>query len=164
MMRSIRKMREISLRCQQGIPLDEKHLTWLGESLRKFLEQQCVSVDEAFGIKNPRGGVPWWREEQIRVRDDALRELARSFDLSASVTGIARQICTLARRYEASAWRFDRELDVVPNHYAGTPKENLWKAFKSGAPMPLGERQLRQVIGNLTSDEQLLPRLEIQKL
>lgn len=163
MMKSIRKLREISLLCQQGEPLDENHLSWLGESLRKFLDQQCVSVDEAFGIKNPRGGVPWWREEQMRVRDGALRELARRFDGSASVAGVARQICTLAQRYEASAWRFDSELDVVPGHYAGTPKENLWKAFKSGAPMPLGERQLRQVISNFTSDEQL-PRLEIQKL
>lgn len=162
-MRTIRKLREISLRCQQGKPLDEKHLRWLGESLRKFLDQQCVSVDEAFGIKNPRGGVPWWREEQIRVRDKALRELAKSFDASASVTGLARQICTLAQRYEASAWRIDRKFDAVPNHYADTPKEYLWRAFKSGAPMPLGERQLRQVIGDLTSDEQL-PRLEIQKL
>ena len=164
MMGSIRILREISLRCQQGKPLDEKHLSWLGESLRKFLNQQCISVDEAFGIKNPRGGVPWWREEQIRVRDGALRELARSLDSNASVTGVARQICTLAKRYEASAWRFDRELDVVPNHYDGTPKEILWRAFKSGAPMPLGERQLRQVIGNPTSDERSMPRMEIQKL
>jgi len=163
-MRLIRELREISLRCQQGKPLDEKHLTWLGDSLRKFLEQQCASVDEAFGIKNPHGGVPWWREEQMRIRDDALRELARSFDSNGSVTGVARQICTLARRYAASAWRFDRELDAMPDRYIGTAKENLWKAFNSGAPMPLGERQLRQIIGNLSASKQLAPRMEIRKL
>ncbi len=148
MMESIQELREISLRCQRGDPLDEKHLSWLGESLQRFLEHQCVSVDEAFGIKNPRGGVPWWREEQMRVRDEALRELAMSFDSKCSVTGVARQICTLARRYAASAWRFDRELDAMPDRYVGTVKENLWIAFKSGAPMPLGERQVRQIIGN----------------
>ena len=106
MMGTIRELREISLRCQQGEPLDEKHLAWLGESLRKFLEQQCVSVDEAFGIKNPRGGVPWWREEQMRVRDEALRELAGSFISNVSVTAVARRICTMARRYAASTWRY----------------------------------------------------------
>ncbi len=76
MMESIRELREISLRCQLGKPLNERHLSWLGDALGKFLEHQCVSVDEAFGIKNPRGGVPWWREEQMRIRDEALRELA----------------------------------------------------------------------------------------
>jgi hypothetical protein len=164
MMGTIQELREISLRCQQGKPLDVKHLNWLGKSLQKFLEHQCLSVDEALGIKNPRGGVPWWREEQMRVRDDALRDLARNFNSNGSVTAVARQICMVARRYAASAWRFDHKLDAMPNNYAGTSKENLWKAFKSGAPMPLGERQVRQIIGNLSASKQLSPRMEIQKL
>lgn len=150
MMETIQELREIYLRCEQGKSLDEKHLSWLGESLRKFLEHQCVSIDEAFGVKNPRGGVPWWREEQMRIRDDALRNLAKIIDLDCSVTAIARQICTLTRRYAATAWRFDREIDAIPDRYTGTPKEYLWKAFKSDAPMPLGERQLRQIIGDVT--------------
>jgi hypothetical protein len=164
MMGSIHELREISLRCQQGKPLDVKHLNWLGDSLRKFLEHQCLSLDEALGIKNPRGGVPWWREEQMRIRDNALRELATGFDANESVTAVARQICTSAQRYAASAWRFDRKLDAMPDRYAGTSKVYLWKAFKSGAPMPLGERQVRQIIGHLSPNDRIEPRMEIQKL
>ena len=52
------------------------------------------------------------------------------------------------RRYAASTWRFDRNNDDMPAHYAGTPKECLWRAFKSSAPMPIGERQLRNILAH----------------
>jgi hypothetical protein len=35
----------------------------------------------------------------------------------------------------------------MPEHYAGTPKELLWRAFSSGATMPIGERQIRNIVG-----------------
>jgi hypothetical protein len=47
---------------------------------------------------------------------------------------------------QASAWRIDRNYEDMPPAYAGTPKEFLWQAFQSGAPMPLGERQLRNIV------------------
>ena len=58
----------------------------------------------------------------------------------------AQEIWTAARRYAASTWRFDRDNDAMPAHYAGTSKECLWRAFKSRAPMPIGERQLRNIL------------------
>jgi hypothetical protein len=60
----------------------------------------------------------------------------------------AQEIWTTARRYAASAWRFDQDRDEMPAHYAGTPKECLWQAFKSSAPMPIGERQLRNILAH----------------
>ncbi len=36
----------------------------------------------------------------------------------------------------------------MPAHYRGTCREYIWKALKSGAPMPLGERQLRNILGS----------------
>ena len=36
----------------------------------------------------------------------------------------------------------------MPPDYADTQKECLWRAFKSGAPMPIGERQLRNVLAH----------------
>jgi len=53
---------------------------------------------------------------------------------------------TRAVRYGASAWRHDRGVGEMPRAYAGTDREPLWRAFRSGAPMPLGERQLRNII------------------
>jgi hypothetical protein len=36
----------------------------------------------------------------------------------------------------------------MPVDYAGTAHEQLWLAFKSGAAMPLGERQLRTILAD----------------
>ena len=58
----------------------------------------------------------------------------------------AREIWTVASRYAASTWRFDNELEAMPEHYLGTQHEFLWQAFKSGAAMPIGERQLRNIL------------------
>ena len=57
----------------------------------------------------------------------------------------AREIQTIADRYASSAWRHDRNHDEMPERHAGTPHGLLWEAFKSGAIMPIGERQLRNI-------------------
>jgi hypothetical protein len=80
------------------------------------------------------------------VRDEALRGLARRIAPGGSTAAKAKGVYRLALRYAASAWRFDREREAMPDTYFGTPNELLWRAFKSGAAMPLGERQLRTVL------------------
>lgn len=72
MLASIEKLREISHRCLNDQPLDAELSNWLGNSLQEFLEHSCRTIDEAFGLRFARGGVPWWREEAIRLRDAAL--------------------------------------------------------------------------------------------
>ncbi|HEX7007492.1 MAG TPA: hypothetical protein VF274_10145 [Alphaproteobacteria bacterium] len=146
MLPNIRNLREISRRCQTGEPLPQELSAWLGDSLEKFLAQRCHTVDEALGLRFAQGGVPWWREEAIRVRDEALRCLARRIAPDGSTAAKAKSVHRLALRYAASAWRFDREREAMPASYQGTPNEFLWRAFKSGAAMPLGERQLRTVL------------------
>jgi hypothetical protein len=90
--------------------------------------------------------VPWWLEEAIRRRDAALRELATGHFADLSVAARARQIHSISVRYGAAAWRHDRGRDARPERYRGTPAEFLWRAFKSGAPMPVCERQLRNIL------------------
>ncbi len=147
MIATIESLREISRRCQASEPLDEELARWLGDALEQFLAHSCRTIDEAFGLCFPQGGVPWWLEEAIRGRDAALRALAARLDPDLSTTARAREVRTMTVRYAASAWRHDRERDDMPAPYAGTPKEQLWRAFKSGAAMPLGERQLRTILG-----------------
>jgi hypothetical protein len=36
----------------------------------------------------------------------------------------------------------------MPERYAGTQNEYLWRAFKSGAAMPISERQLRNILAH----------------
>lgn len=144
---TIEQLRDISHRCRNHEQLSPAQLSWLGQVLNDFLSRRCRSVDEAFGLRFARGGVPWWLEEAQRQRDAALRELASRHFAGLSVSAQARLIRSLANRYAGTAWRFDRERQIPPDGYAGTAHEWLWLAFASGAPMPIGERQLRHVLG-----------------
>ncbi len=145
---SIDNLREIMGRCLEGEPLDHDLAEWLGEAVEGYLTRQFRTLEEALGLVFPRGGIPWWREEAIRKRDAALRYLAETFHDDVATGTQAREIWTAAKRYAASAWRFDCDSDDMPEYYAGTQKECLWQAFKSGAPMPLGERQLRNILAH----------------
>lgn len=144
MLATIESLRTVSRRCLND---SDDMLRWLGRSLEDFLSHRCRSVDEALGLRFARGGVPWWREEAMRRRDAALRELAMRHLANLSVAAQARDIRMLAVRYAASAWRCDRDEKSMPPRYAGTPREWLWLAFVAGAPMPIGERQLRTILG-----------------
>ncbi len=138
-------LREIALKGLSGEPLDEDLSQWLGNALEQFLSRHCQTIEDALGLKFPQGGIPWWREEANRKRDSALRELAQRFFGDRSPCAKAREIQVIADRYAASAWRHDRDRDELPQHYAGTPRGLLWEAFKSGAIMPIGDRQLRNI-------------------
>ena len=143
---SIDNLREIMGRCRDGEPLDQDLAEWLGEALEGYLTQQFRTLEEALGLIFPRGGVPWWREEAMRKRDAALRRLAEHFHDGRAMTAQARKIAMMAKRYAATSWRIDCSNEEMPDCYRGTPKECLWRAFKSGAPMPIGERQLRNIL------------------
>lgn len=147
MMTAIASLRDIARCCRTGATLEADQARWLAEGLERFLAHRSPSIDEAFGLRFPRGGVPWWREEAMRRRDAALRTLAARHHAGETVTAQARAIATAAARYAASAWRDDARLDAMPAHYAGTAREPLYRAFASGAPMPLGERQMRNILG-----------------
>ena len=145
---SIDNLREIMACCFDGKPLDDDLADWLGEAIDGFLTRQFCTLDEGFGLIFPRGGIPWWREEANRKRNAALCHLAETFLDELALGMQAQEIWTAARRYAASTWRFDRDNDDMPAHYVGTPKECLWQAFKSSAPMPIGERQLRTILAH----------------
>jgi hypothetical protein len=148
MMTEIRNLREIARRCLAGEALDDDLSYWFGTSLQEFLERRADTIDDAFGLHAPQGGVPWWMEDAIRLRDAALRELVERFHGARSVSAQAQEVRRRALRYAASAWRFDRDRDAMPPRYGGTQKEYLWRAFKAGAAMPLSERQLRNILAH----------------
>lgn len=90
--------------------------------------------------------MPWWREEALRERDAALRALAEGHLVDLSPAAQSRRIHELSRRYAAASWRFDRGRAAMPVHYTGTVYEQLWRAFKAGAAMPICDRQLRTIL------------------
>ena len=147
MLMTINNLREISERCHDGEPLDPSLSNWLAESLDRFLCHECTSIDDALGLRQPRGGVPWWLVEAMYRRDDALRDLAEVVADDQSLSIRSREVRRLTIRYAASAWRHDQDRETMPASYRGKSREHMWKAFKSGAPMPLGEHQLRNILG-----------------
>jgi hypothetical protein len=144
---TIQQLHEIAQCCLKGMPLDDSLARWLGTSLDQFLKHQARTIEDAMGLRFPRGGVPWWMEEAIRKRDAALRELARRFYSELSIAAQAREIQKLAIRYASSAWLRECAATAPPGAYEGTHLQWLWAAFKAGAAMPIGERQLRHVLG-----------------
>jgi len=140
-------LREIARLCKSGLPLGQRHTQWLGDVIHTYLEREAASLEEIMGLRFGRGGLPWRRAEAIRERDEALRELGTAFFTGTGPCVTAREIATLAVRYGASAWRTDRNHDAMPQRYIGKPQAYLWRAFKSGATMPLGERQIRNIVG-----------------
>ncbi len=147
MLAVIKNLREITRRCQEGEPIDGEIASWLGGCLESFLDRRCTTIEESLGLTFPKGGVPWWREEAIRRRDAVLRQMAETFLPDQTPNARARLIHTQSVRYAASSWRFDCHRDTMPEKYAGTAKAWLWRAFASGAAMPIGERHLRNILG-----------------
>ena len=147
MLATIDTLRDISRRCLADETLSAEQSHWLGATLESFLDHRRTSIDDAMGLKFPQGGVPWWREEAIRKRNAALRELAQRYLGDLGPSARARQVWTMATRYGASAWRHDQDKDDLPLRYRGTPKEFIWRAFASGAAMPVCQRQLRTILG-----------------
>lgn len=143
---AIRKLREIELCCRAAAPLPPPLAQWLAASLGKFLNRQCRSIEAAFDLAMTPGGVPWWLEEAMRTRDAALRALAQAACPTLPITAKARRVAQLLARYDSGAWAHDRQRAAMPAEYVGTLQEPIWRAFKSGAAMPLGERQLRTIL------------------
>src|SRR6185295_7602667 len=117
---TIDRLRDVSSFCRQGAALPPELAGWLSAGIERFLGREARDLDGALGLIQAQGGIPWWREDAIRRRD------------------------------AGATWRIDREHTAMPPHYAGTAQEQLWRAFKSGAAMPLGERQLRTILGDWT--------------
>jgi hypothetical protein len=145
---NIQALASIRHHCNQNRPLPAELREWLADALDRYLEQDCETLNEAFGLIQARGGVPWWRERAIRGRDEALRALSREFFGHETPGRRARMIALLTRRYAAACWPRDRGHDEIPAHYRGTPNEYLWRAFRSRAKMPVSERHLRTLLGN----------------
>ena len=110
MLAAINILREISKKCHAGEPLDPSLSNWLAVRLDRFLDHQCNSIEDALGLRQPRGGVPWWLIEAMYERDAALRELAIEVAGEFSLSVRAREVRRLTTDPHVDiepAWRPD---------------------------------------------------------
>ena len=147
----IERLRDL---CRRFLVDGDSDLRWLGSRLDDFLSHRCRSLEEALGLRFARGGIPWWREEAARKRDAALRTLAQLYCPGERLSVQTKRVYEQAARYAALRWCIDARRKAMPPHYAGTAKEWLWKAFASGAPMPIRERRLRDILQGLETHRQ----------
>ncbi len=106
-------------------------------------------------LERKLGAAAGWSGTIEEARDAALRALAQRFYPGVPVSTQAARINVLAETYSFVNWPRDRELAQVPALYRETPDEFLWAAFKSGATMPLAQRDLRRIlIGAAENDRQ----------
>ena len=56
----IRALDEIRTCCEEERDIPSELRPWLSEALGRFLDQHCDDLDDAFGLRQGRGGVPWW--------------------------------------------------------------------------------------------------------
>lgn len=134
--------------CEDGEPIPEDLRNWLAQSLEVFLENNCKSLNEAFGLQQEHGGIPWWRERAIRLRDQALRDMARVHFPEGTVSSRAKEIANQSERYAAINWPRDRDVKDMPSRYTDRPLHYIWLAFKSGAKMPVSQRHLRTLLAD----------------
>lgn len=91
-------------------------------------------------------GVPWWKAEGIAKRDAALRELYQRFHSDAAPWRAAGEIERQTKIYETGRWRRDKDRNEMPAAYSPHDQEYLWRAFKSGAQMPVARRRLLDIL------------------
>ncbi len=121
---------------------------WLAACILEYLDgaERGLTLDQALDLAPVPGAVSWWTAEQVEARDAAIRALAARYYPSLRPGTKARKIERLALRYATASWRHDRDHDVMPERYAGTEIEHLWRASKSGAAWPLKRRQLETIL------------------
>jgi hypothetical protein len=142
----LNNLRVVLEACQAGGAVDGSLALWLATALETFLDHSCETLEEAFGLRNGQGGVSWRVAASMAVRDAELKSLARAHFPKLPVASQAQAIHVMCERYAATQWRFDRLSKTMPAAYRGTPKEHVWRAFQSGATMPLCTRRLRSIL------------------
>ena len=112
----------------------------------EILDHSPGAVDMKTLVGPQKGGVPWWKAEAIAKRDAALRELYQRFHSDAAPWRAAGEIERQTKIYETGRWRRDKDRNEMPATYIGHVQEYLWRAFKSGAQMPVAQRRLLDIL------------------
>jgi hypothetical protein len=116
-----------------------EHAAWFGSALADYERRPA---DQDFGAVLGLNAAPvWWRLEALARRDDAIRQLAERLPGGRRGRGAVAEVCKRLKRYEASAWRFDRHAADLP---ADSDRALMATVLRVGDPP--AERQLRTII------------------
>lgn len=141
-------LRRLRAAAAAGRPLDPATARWIEQRLGRYLADapQGLTLDRALDLQPMPGQESWWTLERRARRDDAIRRLRRALCPTASTATAAAIIAETARRYAAAGWRLDRDKDVMPPAYVGSPKALLWEAMRAHPRFPFSARQLTAIL------------------
>ncbi len=122
---------------------------WLVPRLNNYFTGASagVTLEQVFDLAVSPGRAPWWREEALKARDDAIRRLADQHFGALDLNGQADEILTAIRRYRGSRWRHDRSIDHMPESYAGTRSALLYETLRrGGGDAPESKKQVTRIL------------------
>jgi hypothetical protein len=139
----------------EGAALPEELLIWLARVLGAKDHRRAANEGAAPGLAGalPADGAAAHIAARHAARNAVLRALAQRFFPGVPVSIQAALIAVRAERYAQAQWPRYRDRARIPARDRHTPDEYLWAAFKSGAPMPLGKRDLRRILIGLPEIE-----------
>lgn len=120
---------------------EQRHLA---RALKRVIRGEPAA--QALGLRVEPGQRPLSTRDQLRARNDALRNLSSMFTAASTSMRAARCLKAM-RHYAAGRWRFDHEKSEMPTDYRGTPSELLFRAFKAAdGNLPKSTRQIRRIL------------------
>lgn len=134
-------------RFAQGQPT-AADLDWLAECANTYLATASmgVTLDAAVGVAARPGSSPWWIAENRDRRDDLIRRFA---DIAFPMSAPSERAALLAKefkKYSDSSWPRERR-NGISQCYAGTPRETLFKIFKtSDGIVPMSKKQISSIL------------------
>ena len=82
----------------------------------------------------------------MQVRDDALREAARTFLAAMNISEQSKALSTALARYAASAWLRECGANECPARHEGRLEFFMWTILRAD-PRALGHERIRKILG-----------------
>lgn len=117
------------------------------QSVARALDAILDGADarQALGLKGRAGQRSAFTADRLMQRDMLIRTIADCHFSRQSVSDQARNIASVAAAYWRRAARLDLDLDAMPESYAATPREQLFRLARLPAEIPR-ERTIRAIL------------------
>jgi hypothetical protein len=103
-----------------------------------------ITADQAFEVSSAPGREHWRTIDNRRTRDQEFCALAQQFLSAEKTVKQADAVSALIDRYRIQ-WKTDRHAPAMPAEYQGTPRANLYRAFRAFERMP-SKAHLRRIL------------------
>ena len=143
----IARLRRIAANVADGNPLEPSDGAWLADKVHQYIAEAPLgaTLDSVFDLAPAPGQLPWWSVENLDNRNRLIVEAARQFFPDLKPSRQAAELARRGRRYEASAWRRDRQSESMPRGYYDRLDGVFFALLSRHGGMP-GKRQIERIL------------------